>query len=39
MGAEGAAPQEGEGNPAEGGCFASLLEYWEDAFLNLNYFR
>ena len=23
-GADGAAPPEGEGNPAEGGCFASI---------------
>ena len=27
MGAEGAAPSEGEGNPAEGGCFASIYRY------------
>ena len=26
MGADGGAPPEGEGNPAEGGCFASIYD-------------
>ena len=26
-GAKGTAPPEGEGNPAEGGCFVSLIKY------------
>ena len=34
MGAEGAAPPEGKVNPAEGGCFASLIEYRYDSDKN-----
>ena len=29
MGAEGSAPPEGEGNPAEGVCFASFIEFYK----------